>query len=317
MRKIFSILFFTIIILFILPTKAKAFSYDISTYPFTTQYDSYLYDDYNIKPEIYLNGVRADLTDVSSYVSDSISRRYLSSYLNVTYSNNKEVGTGIITITGESPFYGTKTISFSIIDTYTDKYKNKIKIGKTVDTSTYSTDYLGNTVMSQYSYKKDVTLLKYGNSKVTYITTGSFPFFTKFNNNYNIGGRTYITISIIDSNAFKKCKNIKQINFYKHPMDEYNKSNLTIKSNAFANKKKLKTISFYKWQVDIEKNAFKGCGSLESIVIKNAKYIPTVGKNAFKGCSKNIVIKCPKGAKSKVKKAFKKAGLPKTAKFVY
>lgn len=77
MRKIISILFFAILMLLVFPNNAKAFSYDISTYPFTTQYDSYLYDDYNIKPEIYLNGVRADLTDVSSYVSDSISRRYL------------------------------------------------------------------------------------------------------------------------------------------------------------------------------------------------------------------------------------------------
>lgn len=311
MRKIISILFFAILMLLVFPNNVKAFSYDISTYPFTTQYDSYIYDftdnGYGIEPELYIDGKSIYNLNVSSYVDSTDSWNYLSSYLKITYSNNKDVGTGIITITGIEPFYGTKIVYFTLTDIFTDSDGNSFKIGKITTNYSYSTDFFGNTVTTRTGYTQDVSLIRYAGKKDTYIKFNYFRAKTRV----ILNGSSYtLYVNNIDSGAFKDVKKIQRISFL-------DIENLNIEEKAFANKKKLTCIYFGKCNVTLEKNAFKGCKSLKEIKIKSAKYIPTVGKNAFKGCSKNIVIKCPKGAKSKVKKAFKKAGLPKTAKFVY
>jgi hypothetical protein len=304
--------------LLVFPNNAKAFSYDISTYPFTTQYDSYIYDftgdGYGIKPTLYIDGKSIDDLNVSSYVESTDSWKYLSSYLTIEYSNNTDVGTGIITITGKEPFYGTKIVYFTLTDIYTDSDGNIFKIGKIAKNYSYSTDFFGNTVTTKTGYNQTVSLIKYANKKATSISI----------NGRNSYSRTHVYmwyssyrlyVKNIDSNAFKNAKKIQSISL--DNTSGYDIGDLNIEEKAFANKKKLTYIYFGKRNVTLEKNAFKGCKSLKKIKIKSAKYIPTVGKNAFKGCSKNIVIKCPKGAKSKVKKAFKNAGLPKTAKFVY
>lgn len=63
----------------------------------------------------------------------------------------------------------------------------------------------------------------------------------------------------------------------------------------------------------IKKNAFKGCKSLKSIIIKSRK-LKKVGKNAFKGIHAKAKIKVPSQKAKKYKKLLKGKGQGKYVK---
>lgn len=60
--------------------------------------------------------------------------------------------------------------------------------------------------------------------------------------------------------------------------------------------------------------AFYKCPKLKKVIMKSKK-VPKIGKNAFKGISKKVTFKVPKSKLKAYKKALKKAGTPKTAKY--
>nr|MCR5623957.1 glycoside hydrolase family 9 protein [Lachnospiraceae bacterium] len=77
-----------------------------------------------------------------------------------------------------------------------------------------------------------------------------------------------------------------------------------INKNAFKNNKKLKKVTIFKNVTVIGANAFAGCKSLTTVVVKSSK-IKKVAKNAFKKVNKNCTIKCAKKLLAKYKKLFK------------
>lgn len=81
----------------------------------------------------------------------------------------------------------------------------------------------------------------------------------------------------------------------------------SITANAFSGNKKLTKITIGKNVKVIKKNAFKGCKSLKSIIIKSRK-LKKVGKNAFKGIHTRAKIKVPSQKAQKYKKLLKGKG---------
>ena len=90
-----------------------------------------------------------------------------------------------------------------------------------------------------------------------------------------------------------------------------------IEDAAFLNCKKLKKITIPISVNRIGKNAFKGCKSLKTIIVKTTslKKKNYIGKNAFKGIYRKATFKCPKSMKKKYQKWFATAGAPKKAKY--
>ncbi len=86
-----------------------------------------------------------------------------------------------------------------------------------------------------------------------------------------------------------------------------------ITANAFYGNKKLKKITIGKNVRMIQKNAFRSCKNLKSIVIKTKK-LKKVGKNAFKGIHAKAKIKVPSQKAKKYKKLLKGKGQGKYVK---
>lgn len=89
------------------------------------------------------------------------------------------------------------------------------------------------------------------------------------------------TIVNISTNAFKNSK-LKSIKF---------SSDIVIEANAFENCKNLQTIINSNYVTRIDKEAFKGCVSLNSVSFENATII---GSNAFDGCDGVKLFNVPK-----------------------
>ena len=89
-----------------------------------------------------------------------------------------------------------------------------------------------------------------------------------------------------------------------------------IDSLAFKGYKNLKSVTIGKNVKKIGAKAFYGCKKLKKITIKSTKLTKkTVGSKAFTGIYKKAVVKCPKAKKAAYKKILLKKGMKKTVKF--
>ena len=89
-----------------------------------------------------------------------------------------------------------------------------------------------------------------------------------------------------------------------------------IADNAFKNKKKLARVTIPKHYIkSIGKKAFYGAKNLKKVIIKTAM-LEDVGSKAFTGTSKKLSVVCMKSKLKSYKKMIKKAGAPKTTKYV-
>lgn len=77
----------------------------------------------------------------------------------------------------------------------------------------------------------------------------------------------------------------------------------SVEKSTFKGLGKLKKATIGKNVTSIGDNAFSGCKSLKTIVIKSTQ-LKKVGKNAIKGIAKGAQIKCPKAKKKAYKKLF-------------
>lgn len=129
-------------------------------------------------------------------------------------------------------------------------------------------------------------------------------------------GYTYkVTKSKAEVAFVKAKKNTKNVNVPETvKMDGVTYKVTSISAKAGKNNKKLKSIIIGKNVKKIGKSAFEGCKKLKTVSVKATK-IKSVGKNAWKNTGKKVVVKTAKNKVKTYKKAFKKAGISKKAKF--
>ncbi len=90
----------------------------------------------------------------------------------------------------------------------------------------------------------------------------------------------------------------------------------SIGKNAFAGNKKLKKFVIDNYNFEkIGSKAFYGDSNLKKVVLKTTD-LKSVGSNAFTGTSKKLTVETIKYELKKYKKMIKKAGAPKTTKYV-
>ena len=183
----------------------------------------------------------------------------------VTYKNNKDVGTATITIEGKGIYTGTKDITFKIVEPAAETVKTK--------TGTYSVKN-GQATFTAPAKKTAKTV--------------TVPATIKAN------GKT-VKVTAIAPNALKGMKKLTKVTIG---------SNVTtIGKNAFANDAKLTTVTIGKNVKSIGAKAFYKCKALKKITIKTKKLTKkTVGSKAFTGINKKAVIKSPKAKKAAYKK---------------
>ena len=208
----------------------------------------------------------------------------------VTYSDNVNVGTGSVTVTGKGFYKGTMKLTFEIVPN--PKASDIIdgpKNGSTVKDKKYVYKVIkqGNTDGSVIGELEVIGLKKKSLKQI------------KIAANVKIKGVTY-KVTSVGANAFKGNKKITKAIIGKNVVN--------IGNNAFANCKKLKQVTINSKKLKkIGKGAFAKDKKLNKIIIKSNK-LSKVGKNFVKGTSKKLVIKVPKKKKTKYAKKFVNAG---------
>ena len=123
-----------------------------------------------------------------------------------------------------------------------------------------------------------------------------------------IGWNSYRIVSIA-ANAFKGKKKLTEVKISGAYLNSIGK-------NAFANCKKLKkfVIDNYNFK-KIGSRAFYGDGTLKRFILKSTDLI-SVGSKAFSETSKKLTVETIKYMLKKYKKMIKKAGAPRTTKYI-
>ncbi len=181
----------------------------------------------------------------------------------IQYSNNTEVGTATVTVTGLYKYYGSITLNFTIekaiVATGTEEADStgseNYKITSNTD-GNYEVEYVSSTdaKASKVTIPDTVTLADGTEAKVTSVAAGAFK------NNSKV--KTVVignNVETISKNAFQKCKKLK---------------NVTLGSGVTT----------------IDKKAFQGCSSLKTLTIKSSS-VTKIAKNALKGIKSSATIK--------------------------
>lgn len=198
----------------------------------------------------------------------------------LAYSNNKNVGTAKIIITGKGNYAGTATVSFKIVAAKGKSYYSGTNRYKVTNAS---------------ATKGTVAYTGTKNKKATKLTIPA---------TVKIGSVTYKVTSVA-GNAFKNNKKLKTVVIG---------SNVTsIGTAAFYKCKALTSVTIGKNVKTIGSKAFYGCSKLKKITVKSTK-LTKVGSKALSGIHKKAVIKVPSKKLKAYQKLFKNKGQKKTVK---
>lgn len=260
----------------------------------------------------------------------------------VTYSNNKNVGTGQITVTGINNYTGTLTSSFTITPRILDTNDFTLAKGTYTYTGGQITPKLQSTLVPNQDYtyfylnntnvgKGSIIIKGKGNCSgqivknfnIVSAPNGSFTMQTPNSNPANTANgspavNTKITTSNLQFTVTNSATGKQEVSFTKVlnnktsisipntiRIGSINFKVTSIAANAFANKKKLKKVTIGSNVKKINSKAFYNCKKLKTITIKS-KVLKSVGSKAIKGIYKKATIKCPKSKLAKYKKLFKK-----------
>ncbi|MBQ6843764.1 MAG: leucine-rich repeat domain-containing protein [Agathobacter sp.] len=219
----------------------------------------------------------------------------------VTYSNNKNIGTAIVKITGINNYK----------DSITQKFTIKAKKGATFTsskckyevTSSSTVKFIGITSSSM----KKVTIpktVKYGGKTFKVTEIGKNALKNKSKLTTVVIGANVKTIGV---SAFEGCKKLSKVTI--------GSAVTTIDDKAFKNCTALKSITIPSKVTKIDKEAFYGCKNLKTITIKSTK-MKTVGKNALKGIYAKATIKVPSSKLKSYKNLLKNKGQGTKVKIV-
>ena len=300
---------------------AKGGVVDINKFAAKISVDSYVYDGTEKKPEVLVS----NLTKGTDY--------------DVTYTNNKNVGTAAATITGKGVFTGNKTLNFTI--TQADLSKLSAKLSQTsfaydgtekkpevvisgLNAGTdYQVTYTDNkeagtataTVTGINNYKGSQTLkfmiaktgdvvdeaaqIVYGPKKGTAFKVGSYKYKITKQADRS-GGIGEVAVTGATS---KKIKSVTIGAAVKNDGLTYNI--VSVSSKAFSKCSKLTKVTVGANVTSIGDNAFAGCKKLTTVKI-NSKVLKSIGKSAFSGDKKLKTFNIKSAKLTKVgKKAFK------------
>lgn len=213
-------------------------------------------------------------------VSDGSNRLTVDNY-SVSYSQNTNIGTAKITITGKGNYSGTLAKNFAITvqknASYTvGGYQYKIMNAAVNGKGTVSVTGLQNKTAKKIKVADTVT----------------------------IGGVKF-SVASIGKNAFKGCKKATDATIGK---------NVTaVGDSAFSGCTSLKKVTIGKAVKTIGKGAFEKDGKLKSIKVKST-VLKKVGKNALKGIHKKAVISVPKKQLKSYKKLLRGKGQASSVK---
>lgn len=201
----------------------------------------------------------------------------------VAYSNNKNIGTATITITGKNGYTGIVRKTFAI----------KTQVGKV-----YTTSLKYKVTNARVDGKGTVSVVgsayKSGDRKFTNL---------KITDTVTIGGVKF-KITNIEKNAFRGYKYLSTVTIG---------SNVTsIGDTAFYGCGKLTTVTVGKRVKTIGAKSFAGCKSLKRVKLLTTQ-LTKVGKSAFNGIKANATFALPKKYHNSYSKMIKKAGAPKKA----
>ncbi len=210
----------------------------------------------------------------------------------VTYKNNKNIGTASVIITGIGEYDGSITKEFSIVA--------KKGTSFTVDGKKYKLKSSSTVAFTGLKNKSDETVtipdkVKIGgkNFKVTAIANKALK-------DTNIKKVTIgSNVKTIGVSAFEGCKKLITLTIGGKVTKIGNK--------AFKGCKALKSITIPSKVTTIGQEVFRNCSKLEKITIKSTK-LKSVGKNAFKGIKSNATIKVNAKKLSEYKKLLKGKG---------
>lgn len=250
----------------------------------------------------------------------------------VTYSDNTNVGTATVTVSGMGIYKGTITKEFAIKEPENKEPENKEPENKPVSISeavvsleknSYNYDgkaktpavtvQVGNDVLAKdtdytVSYANNTnigtaTVTITGKGNYTGTASATFQIKVKKGSRFTIGAYKYeITGSNTVAFAGIKSNKTKKVNIAK----TVEIGGMTFKVTSIANKalykkSKVTSVTIGANVTKIGKEAFRSCSKLKTVTIKSQK-LKTVGKNAFKGIKSTATIKVP----SKKLKAYKK-----------
>lgn len=237
---------------------------DLSKCVVTIDKVSYVYDGKAKKPTVTVKDGVAVLKEGEDYT--------------VTYSNNINVGTAKVTVTGKGNYTGTVAKNFNIT----------VKKGTSHKVGSYQYQVTGRSTVSVKGAKSN---------KITKI---------KVPQTVKIGGKTF-KVTAIASRAFKNNKKIISV--------EIADNVKVVGTSAFEGCTKLRRAILGKGITEIGGKAFKNCKKLGSITIRSLK-LKKVGKSALKGIKAAAKIKVPTKKLSAYKKLFKNKGQGRKVKIV-
>ncbi len=227
----------------------------------------------------------------------------------VRYSNNTNIGIGVVTVTGKGNYCDSASCTFKIIKgsghtldegetfvsksfnfTVTDEEDHEVEV-ISLNKKTKNVAIPGTVKVAGVSYKVTSIGLK-AFYKDTTIQSLIIP----------------NTVETIENYAFYGCTQLKTVKVGKKVEE--------IGTSAFRKCNKLETLTLPKSMNEIGKNAFKDCKRLKKLTI-NANEVVDIEQNAITGTSKKLVINVPNNLIKKYKKEFtKKTGFLKTMKIV-
>ncbi|MCD7745032.1 MAG: leucine-rich repeat protein [Lachnospiraceae bacterium] len=217
---------------------------DLSNFTVTLSSSNYTYDGEAKTPDVTVTDGTSILIKDTDYT--------------VSYSNNTDVGTATVTVTGIGNYTGTATTAFTIV-------KEAIQVGASI-----SIDKLSYTVTASDSSEMTVTLSAPESKTITSATIPA---------TVTIDGNTY-TVTAIADNAFSGCTSLTSVSVG---------ANVTsIGSKAFYNCTSLKTVSGNAAVTTIGSSAFQGCTALTTV--NGMTHLITIGSNAFYNCKKLTTI---------------------------
>lgn len=246
---------------------------DISNATITLKKNSYDYTGSEIIPEIAVKMGGVILKESTDYV--------------VTYTDNIQVGTASVVVTGVNNYSGTLTRNFII--------KEAAKV-----TPTKAPAVTKKPTVTPVPTKKPTQQPKAG----TVIK--------------NKAGESYKVIKAGSTVSYEKPKNSKitSVNIPATVTVDGIKYKVTgIEKNAFKNCKKLKKATIGSNVTSIGSSAFYNCKNLKNITIKTTKLTDkSVGSKAFKNINTKASIKVPKSKVNSYKKILKKKGITSKVK---
>ena len=223
----------------------------------------------------------------------------------VGYSNNIEVGTATVKITGMGNYTGSVSKTFKITklseepDNKTEDQKAEKAARAVVKGKTYTVSKMKYKVTNADRNGRGTVTLTGTNQKKTKLTKLTVPKTVKING-------VVFKVTAIGNKAFYKFTKIKTVTIGDNVK--------AIGISAFAGNTALTKVTIGKGVAKIEKTAFSGDRKLKTISIKSTK-LKSVGKNAIKGIYKKAAIMVPKKQLKKYKKLFSaKTGFKKTMK---